>query len=173
MNSNFKTVLLTVIALSLFTIALIEISGVSTKAIFHKKNSDTEKYDSASASLREKFKDDSIKLANNRALPKTTISFKDNMVDFGKITEGDSVSHSYLFTNTGNAPLIIADVQVSCGCTVPSYSKEPVQPGQQGKIDIVFHSKNKSGIQKKSVSVIANTDPETTVIKFETEVEKK
>lgn len=172
MNANIKTVFLTIITLSLFTIALIEISGVSTKAIFNKKTANNESYESAEKSLREKFKEDSVRLAKNRALPKTTISFKDTLVNFGKIKEGDSVSHSYEFTNTGNAPLLLADVQVSCGCTVPSYSKDPVQPGQSGIINIVFHSKGKGGIQKKSVIVVANTFPEKTVIRFETEVTK-
>ena len=172
MNSSLKTVLLTVATLSLVTIAMIELSGVSKTALLNKwKGGATISAEQdAAESIREKFAKDSAQLAKVRAIPKTEFTFTDTLINFGKMKEGDSVSYSYKFTNTGKAPLLIADVRVSCGCTVPSYSKDPVEPGQSGSIDIVFHSKNKPGLQHKQVHVIANTTPEQTVLRFDAEV---
>ncbi len=51
-------------------------------------------------------------------------------VDLGTITQGDTIMHVYNFKNTGNMPLVLSNVNASCGCTTPSYSKEPVAPGE-------------------------------------------
>lgn len=176
MNKNLATVLLTIATLSLFTIALIEISGISSRALFHKYRGyettgpSSSEASEASKELRQRFAEDSAKLAANRKLPKTALSFKETAIDFGKIKEGDSVRHTFTFVNTGNNPLMIANVNVSCGCTVPSYSKEPVMPGKEGSVSIVFHSGGKQGIQHKQVFVIANTNPENTTLKFSADI---
>jgi hypothetical protein len=165
MNNNLKTVLLTILTLSMFTLAMIEISGISTKAIFNKfkigKNESGDSYDEAEAksNLTKKRTDEM------HTMPPTTVKFVDEqdsnkiVHDFGTIKDGDKVKWSYKFTNTGDKPLMIANVTASCGCTAPSYNKELVMPGKDGEITIEFNSKGKSkdgGIINKSALVDAN-----------------
>ena len=99
-------------------------------------------------------------------LPKTAIFFDAPEWDFGTIKQGDTVSHIYTFMNKGKNDLIIADVQVTCGCTVPFWPKAPVKPGASGEIRVKFNSAGKKGVQHKDVTVIANTIPEKTILKF-------
>ncbi len=169
MNAAVKTVLLTIASLSLFTIALIEISGISQRALFNRYRPETTAQ-AADASLHNIYREDSARLAINRQMPKTTIAFGAPEVNLGTIQEGDTIHHTFTFINTGRHPLVLADVRASCGCTVPSYSKEPVLPGKSGKIDIQFNSRNREGKQHKSIFVTANTQPGTTTLKFEAEV---
>ncbi len=89
--------------------------------------------------------------------------------DFGDIQQGDVVEHVFKFTNTGNEPLIITNVQVSCGCTTPQWTKEPVMPGGKGEIKVGFNSAGRMGIQSKSLPVISNAVNDV-VINFTTNV---
>jgi Protein of unknown function (DUF1573) len=97
--------------------------------------------------------------------PSTKIDFlgKDKF-KFGKINEGDKVTHDFEFKNTGIEPLLITNCKASCGCTVPEWSKEPVAPGGSGKIHVVFNSEHKPGTQVKTVTVTANTEPTRSII---------
>jgi len=72
----------------------------------------------------------------------------------------------------GEAPLIIADAQGSCGCTVPVYSKAPIAIGQEGEIKVRFDSKGKPGIQNKTVTITANTYPKTSRLRIKANVTK-
>lgn len=91
--------------------------------------------------------------------------------DFGKIVQGERVAYAFRFTNTGKSDLVISDAKGSCGCTVPEYSKEPVKPGESGKIDVIFDSDGKKGHQDKTVTLMANTNPNTVVLRITGEVE--
>ncbi len=82
--------------------------------------------------------------------------------DFGQITDGEKVSHDFKFTNIGKSPLIITSATATCGCTVPDYPKEPVAPGAEAVIRVVFDSSGKLGMQNKVVTITANTVPEIT-----------
>jgi hypothetical protein len=84
--------------------------------------------------------------------------------DFGEITGGEKVSYDFKFTNIGKSPLIITNAIATCGCTVPEYPKEPVAPGEEGTIRVVFDSSGKLGMQNKVITITANTVPETTQI---------
>ncbi|MFT4681819.1 MAG: hypothetical protein ACI9YU_001671 [Flavobacteriales bacterium] len=84
--------------------------------------------------------------------------------DFGEIAQGEKVAYSFKFTNNGKSDLIISSAKGSCGCTVPEYSKEPLAPGQEGKIDVIFDSKGKSGAQNKKVTIVANTVPNQAIL---------
>jgi len=84
--------------------------------------------------------------------------------DFGEITDGEKVSYDFKFTNIGKSPLIITNAIATCGCTVPEYPKEPVAPGAEGILRVVFDSSGKVGMQNKVVTITANTVPETTQI---------
>jgi hypothetical protein len=64
---------------------------------------------------------------------KAKFSFEEETFDFGSIKEENGpVEHKFVFTNNGNAPLIIDGVRASCGCTTPGWSKEPIPPGEKG-----------------------------------------
>lgn len=103
----------------------------------------------------------------------TSIEFEKEVYNFGECTEGDTVRRTLEFTNTGKLPLVIEQAYGSCGCTVPTYEKEPIQPGKKGKLNIEFNSTNKPGANTKSVTIIANTNPPTTEISFSIKVKKK
>lgn len=105
-------------------------------------------------------------------VPKTTVKFDESEYDFGKVKDGEKVTHVYKFTNTGKEPLIINSAKGSCGCTVPQWPKDPVAPGATGEIKVEFNSKGKAGQQSKTVTIMANTDPNPTQIIIKGMVEK-
>ena len=91
--------------------------------------------------------------------------------DFGTIKEGEKVTTTFSFTNTGNADLIIVDARGSCGCTVPQYPKNtPIAPGGTGTIEVSFDSSNKPGIQQKSVTISANTKSGREMLRIKSQV---
>ncbi len=100
----------------------------------------------------------------------STIAYAEEVFDFGTITEGEKVTHVFSFTNTGDADLVIVSAKGSCGCTVPEWPKEPIAPGEEGKISVVFNSEGKKGMQNKRVSIVANTEPSTTAVTLKGEV---
>jgi hypothetical protein len=106
--------------------------------------------------------------ADKGSLP--VITFEETEHDFGRIIEGETVSYTYTFKNTGKSDLLIAEVSTSCGCTVPSYPKTPIRPGESGTIKIAFNSNGKHGYQNKNVLVVANTQPNTVVLKIKAQV---
>lgn len=89
------------------------------------------------------------------------MAFNEEKHEFGKIIQGEKVSYSFIFKNTGGSDLIISSAQGSCGCTVPTYPKDPVKPGQEAKIDVVFDSTGKSGLVEKTVTLTTNCNPST------------
>ena len=92
------------------------------------------------------------------------MKFAESEFDFGDIKPDSKVRHTFTFTNTGKSPLLIQDATASCGCTTPSWTKEPVAPGAEGKLEVQFDSRGKSGIISKQVAVRANTQPSITTI---------
>lgn len=99
------------------------------------------------------------------------ITFEKSTHDFGDIKQGDKVEEVFRFTNTGTEPLVITNVEVSCGCTVPKWPRDPIASGQKGEILVVFNSAGKSGAQNKVVTVVSNaSNPEAALIKFKANV---
>lgn len=96
------------------------------------------------------------------------ITFEKKTHDFGDIFQGDKVEETFKFTNTGNEPLIITNIQVTCGCTTPKgWPKEPIQPGGKGEVTVAFNSTSKMGRQDKTVTVVSNAvNIDGTQIKF-------
>jgi hypothetical protein len=92
------------------------------------------------------------------------IKFTEESYNFGKIIQGEKVSHTFTFTNEGKSNLIVASAKASCGCTVAQPPKEPIPPGGTGKIDVVFDSNGKSGNVSKSISVVTNCEPNTVIL---------
>ncbi|MEQ8423845.1 MAG: DUF1573 domain-containing protein [Cyclobacteriaceae bacterium] len=77
--------------------------------------------------------------------------------DFGKIKQGVPVTHEFTFTNSGKTPLVITNVQASCGCTTPAWSKDPIPPGGNGFIKATYNAASMGGFNK-TVTVMANVD---------------
>ncbi len=98
------------------------------------------------------------------------ITFEEAMFDFGTINEGDVVTHVFKFTNTGDAPLKVLKARPSCGCTVPSWSKDAIAPGESGEMTVKFNSNGKHGHQNKSVSLTTNTKNGREVLRFKANV---
>lgn len=98
------------------------------------------------------------------------ITFDKTEHQFGKLLQGEVVTYSFHFTNTGNAPLLITEVKTSCGCTAGDFPREPIKPGQDGLIKATYDSKGHHGFQSRTLSVISNTNPSMTVLRFKADV---
>ncbi len=96
--------------------------------------------------------------------PTTTMSFDETEFNFGTVTDGEVVEHTFTFKNTGDEPLIISDARGSCGCTVPDWPKEPIAQGKEGKVTVRFDSKRKVGDRRQKVTITANTQPAQTFL---------
>ena len=166
MNTTLKTVLLTVLTLSVFAIALVELSGVSRTALFNRFEG-AEVHESCSP------KQQAERDAEVNKMTKTTIEVLETKFDFGKIKEGQKVRHTWQVKNVGKVPLLIANVQASCGCTVPSFPKNPIAPGEYGDVTLEFNSKDRPGSVTKNALIIANADNAPFSIGFTAEVEPK
>jgi hypothetical protein len=103
------------------------------------------------------------------------ITFDKKTHDFGNIVQGDKVEHTYYFTNTGNQPLIITNVQVTCGCTTPKgWPRDPIPVGGKGEIIIAFNSAGKMGMQNKPITIVSNAvNTDGNQISFTTNVLEK
>jgi hypothetical protein len=96
--------------------------------------------------------------------------FDETVIEFGEISQGEKVKKLFVFKNTGKSNLIISDAKGSCGCTVPLWPKEPIAPGESGEIEVVFDSNGKQGRQHKTVTIIANTVPNSTTLAIKGDV---
>ena len=103
----------------------------------------------------------------------TSIKFDEMSYDWGKLKEGDKMTHIFKFKNVGNEDLIISDARGSCGCTVPEWPKEPIKAGKTGEIKVIFDSAHKNGPQSKTVTLTANTDPANVVLMIKGNVDAK
>ncbi|WP_231465263.1 MULTISPECIES: DUF1573 domain-containing protein [unclassified Pedobacter] len=98
------------------------------------------------------------------------IKFEQEIFDFEKIEEGAAVTHEFKFKNVGKSPLIISNATATCGCTIPETPKEPILPGKEGIIKVVFNSTGKGGMQDKVVTVTSNANPNTSTVHLVGEV---
>ncbi len=98
------------------------------------------------------------------------ITFEKTAHDFGVIKEGAVVNFSFKFKNTGKSDLIVGDARGSCGCTVPKFPTHPIEPGDEGQIDVTFNSDGKHGKQHKNVTLVTNATPSTRVLEVIGEV---
>ena len=99
---------------------------------------------------------------------KPVIAFAETNCDFGSIKEETGkVTHEFRFTNTGNAPLIIQNVKASCGCTTPTWTKNPVAPGAKGIIAVTYNASGRPGAFIKTITVFNNSveNPATLTIR--------
>ena len=96
------------------------------------------------------------------------ISFDSLICNFGTLAVGEKYPHTFQFTNTGSAPLIIAQVSPSCGCTTAKdWPQQPIAPGESGKISVEFNSSGNSGKVDKSITVLTNCIPSVITLRFQ------
>ena len=92
------------------------------------------------------------------------MTFETLVVDYGTIEQHSDPLRIAKFTNTGTAPLVIKNARGSCGCTVPTYPKEPIMPGETAEIEIRYDTKRVGGINK-TVTITTNAEGGPTVLK--------
>lgn len=90
--------------------------------------------------------------------------------DFGRVEEGEHVTHVFTFVNTGEAPLSITAVTPACGCTTPTWTDAPVAPGARGEITAVFNSIGRPGSFRKSIEVHTDGRPARKLLFLEGDV---
>ena len=95
------------------------------------------------------------------------IDFESKSFDYDTVAQGDKVTHTFRFTNSGDADLIIKKAEASCGCTMPSYPFVPIKPGETGTISVTFNTTGKLGKQRPNISVISNAYPRTQTLYLE------
>lgn len=105
-------------------------------------------------------------------LPKTTIFFDSIFHDFGVIRDNKKVYTRFKFTNTGKEPLIILSANGSCGCTVPTWPKEPIEPGKSKTIEVAFDPNGKLGENSKIITITSNSEPSTTILTIKATIVK-
>lgn len=98
------------------------------------------------------------------------MTFEETSFDFGTIQEGEVVEHTFTFTNTGDAPLVLTAAKGSCGCTVPTWPREAIAPGKTGEMLVSFNSRGRKNVQNKSVRITANTKSGTETIRIKANV---
>jgi hypothetical protein len=100
------------------------------------------------------------------------INFASTVHDYGTIEQGSDGAYEFKFTNDGKTPLILSNVRSSCGCTVPSWTKEPVAPGKEGAIKVVYNT-HSIGSFSKSVTVSSNAKNAEVLLQIKGNVVKK
>jgi hypothetical protein len=102
---------------------------------------------------------------------KAVINFEVMEHDFGKVKEVDGkITFIFDFTNKGMSPLVVSRVQASCGCTTPTWTKEPIEPGKKGSITVTYNPAGRPGTFTKSITVYSNATDEQVVLSIKGEV---
>ena len=147
-------------------ILLILVFGfMACKSSIQEQNNDTDP-DLLSTELIK----DGESLTSEDHIEYAEMTFETNRWKFGQIKQRESVEQTFYFKNTGKTPLIISSAFGSCGCTVPTWPKEPIEPGEKGEIHVQFNSGTKKGKQSKQVTITANTKPNITQLFVEGEI---
>lgn len=100
------------------------------------------------------------------------IKFEKTVHDYGTIGQGADGNCEFVFENNGTEPLILSDVRSSCGCTVPSWPREPIMPGKKSSIKVHYDTNRVGGISK-SITVSTNGNPDRVVLSIRGTVEAK
>ncbi|MCC6458879.1 MAG: DUF1573 domain-containing protein [Saprospiraceae bacterium] len=107
--------------------------------------------------------------ANAQAVNGPVMTFEQTTVDYGNVDKGADPLRKFKFTNTGNEPLIIKTAKGSCGCTVPTYPKEPIMPGESNVIEVRYDTQ-RVGAFTKTVTITTNETTETRMLTIKGEV---
>ena len=98
------------------------------------------------------------------------INFEKEVHDFGTFKKGGDGTYDFKFKNTGKEPLVISNARGSCGCTVPSWPKEPIKPGEMGVIKVTYDTK-RVGAFTKTVTITSNAKTQDKVITIKGKIE--
>ena len=98
------------------------------------------------------------KISQPEEMPGPYMTFVELSHDFGDIYQGDKVEYVFNFENTGDTPLIITNIKVTCGCTATDWSRDPILPGEESSITVKFNSTGKINKQNKVISIISNAN---------------
>jgi hypothetical protein len=104
--------------------------------------------------------------------PVATIVFDSNEFDYGEIEVGSDGLCTFTFTNKGTEPLLLTRVNATCGCTAPSYSKEPIKPGDKGEIKVKYNT-NILGPFNKTIVIDSNGSPSRVILRIKGRVIEK
>ncbi|MEM8901287.1 MAG: DUF1573 domain-containing protein [Bacteroidota bacterium] len=114
-----------------------------------------------------------VKVANLESAPTPTalaeVNWPSELFDFGTVAQGEKLTHTFYFENTGSVALKIEKVKPSCGCTATDYSKEAILPGEKGQVTISYDAK-KAGVFTKSVTIFSNALEGQKLLRFRGEV---
>lgn len=172
MNENLKNALLVIITIATLTNTVILLGDDSDNVSYER------------TPINNAAANNSVvnPAANNQAItptpvetkipdgPKTSLQFAEMSHDFGDIEQNTTNEKVFTFTNTGEEPLIISDAKGSCGCTVPDYPRQPIAPGETGEIRVEYRPGTQANKQTKTVTITANTEPATTVLRISANV---
>jgi len=128
---------------------MLAIVAIATLSLTACKNEASEKVDQSKKEIAED------RDSKQQSLP--VMEFEEKEFDFGTVDEGEVVEHTFVFTNTGDAPLIVSNATASCGCTVPTWTKEAVAPGDNGEMLVKFNTSGKQNQQMAQVRITGNT----------------
>lgn len=123
----------------------------------------------------DKVKDENVATAAERDADSgkfPVMKFQEEEFDFGTIDQGTHVEHTFRFTNTGDAPLTIVDAKSSCGCTVPTWTKTPINPGDSGELLVKFDGSGQNQVTK-TITVTSNTQEGTEQLRIKAFVNPK
>ncbi len=91
--------------------------------------------------------------------------FEKETINYGQIAKSSNGERVFVFTNTGDKPLIIKNIKSSCGCTIPKKPKEPIMPGKKGEIKVSYDTKRVGGFYK-SITIFSNAKNARKIIKI-------
>lgn len=100
------------------------------------------------------------------------MNFENEVIDYGVIPQGADGKREFVFTNTGKEPLIITNAKGSCGCTVPTWPKEPIAPGEEAVIKVKYDTQ-RIGNFTKTVTITSNAKNSPKVVRIKGIVKKK
>jgi hypothetical protein len=168
MNDNLKTGLL--IAFSILTLVNTVMIFSDDDVSYDRPERSTSFATPAAVAPTNEAVDNNAAVIPQNTGPKTAIQFAEMEHDFGTIEQNTTNPKVFTFTNTGSEPLIISNAKGSCGCTVPEYPRQPIAPGETGEIKVVYSPGNQANLQTKNITITANTEPASTVLKIKANV---
>lgn len=127
---------------------------------------------SSAACTNQKSTDGSGMVEDNTGL-EPDIRFEKTEHNFGRILQGEKVGYNFIFTNDGDASLVIMDASASCGCTIPKYSEKPISPGEKGSVEVVFDSSGRAGQQSKTVTLKTNGKDQVVHLTIKADIHRK
>ncbi|WP_445748990.1 DUF1573 domain-containing protein [Polaribacter sp.] len=105
------------------------------------------------------------------AIHSQEFKFEKELIDYGKIAQSSNGERVFVFTNVGTEPLIITNIQSSCGCTVPKKPEKPIMPGEKGEIKVSYDTKRLGGFSKQ-ITIFSNAKEPRKIVRIKGIVEE-